>query len=406
MENANKSKSKGKIIALVGLVIILALGGFGANWYIDQRNYVSTDNAKVTGDIFNASAKIPGKVLMINATTGSQVKKGDVLFTLETEQLQDQLNQAQAALDIAKAQLDKAAGGARTQEITAAQAGLDQAQAGYNSAAASKDTLQTTLNDVEAQYNTLLSNMSFLKNASGKYDATSVIASLDKLLAAKKLTDAQYTLKVNSIQQMVSAKSQLETQLDQLRGQINAVTAQISGAKAAMDAANSKLSLTSAGASDKDLAIIQAQVRSAQAAYDLAKLNFANASIKSPADGTVVQVNIHTGDMVAAGQTALAICDFNKLQVTANVLENDLERISLKQKVTMTIDSFTGEKFEGTVEEKGLATASVFNLFNTDNASGNYTKVSQRVPVKINLNAKGKPVIPGMSVEVKIKVTD
>lgn len=409
MENLKETKtpkSKGKILAIIGIVIILVLGAVAVNWYIDQKNYVSTDNAKVSGDILNASSKIPGKVATISAVEGNKVKKGDILFTLETDQAQDQVNQAQAALDVVKAQLDKAAGGARSQDVAGAQAMYDQAQAGYNGAKAGRDALQVSINDAQSKYNDLISSMSSFKNPStGELDAGYAMSSLDNALKAKAITDAQYTVKSQAIQQMFASKAQLEGQLDQLKGQLKSLNAQVDAAKAGVDGANSKLSLVNAGASDKDIAILQNQVKAAQAALDLAKLNLDNTTVKAPADGTIVQVNVHAGDTIGAGQAAVVIADLSKLQVTANVLENDLNRINLNQKVTLTIDAFPGIKFTGTVKEKGLATASVFNMFDTSSASGNYTKVSQRVPIKIDFDLQGKPVIPGMSSEVKIKVT-
>ncbi|WP_160672175.1 HlyD family secretion protein [Clostridium sp. C8-1-8] len=407
MEKSVKSnKSKGKIILAVGAVLVVALGGFGIKYYMDSKNYVTTDDAKITGDILNASSRIPGKVIKINVTEGATVKKGDVLFTLEGDQLQYQLNQAQAALDVAKAQLTKVESGARAQEVAGAQSMVDQATASLNGANTSKSNLQSSLNTLQSEYNKLLSQMDSFKDPStGDYDASYALKQLDTARAKNLVTEAQYTVKAQAIEQLFSSKTQLENQISQLQGQVKAIDAQISAAKAGLEGANSKLSLTNSGASDKDVAIVEAQVRAAQAAYDLAKLNFDNAEVKSSVDGTVVQVNIHEGDMIAAGQSAVSVVDLGKLEVTANILESDLERISKDEAVTMSVDAYPGVTFNGKVKETGLATASVFSLFSTENASGNFTKVSQRVPVKISLDTTGKTIIPGMSVETKIKVT-
>lgn len=399
-------KAKGRIIITVGLLILLVLGGFGINYYIDLKNYVSTDDAKVTGDILNASAKIPGKVSKINVVEGDKVKKGEVLFSLETDQLLYQMNQAKAALEVAKAQLAKAESGARAQEVAGAQSMVDQASAALSGAKTTKENLESTLKTVQSQYNDLINQMGSFKNPSTKaLDSGYAMKQLDTARAKGMLTEAQYTVKVQAVEQLFSGKLQYENQINQLNGQIKTVDAQISAAKAGLDGANDKLSLTNAGASDKDIAIIEAQVKAGQATFDLAKLTFDNSKVRAPEDGTVVQVNVHEGDMIGAGQAAISIVDFSKLEVTANVLEADLERIASKQSVTISIDSFPGNTFTGKVSEIGLATTSVFSLFSMDNASGNFTKVSQRVPIKITLDAGDKNVIPGMSAEVKIKVT-
>lgn len=402
----DKPRSKGRIALLVFLIVLLGLGGFGVSWYIEQHNYVSTDNAKISGDILNVSSKIPGKVAVIKVQNGDKVKKGDVLFTLGTGQLQAQVNQAQAALNVAKASLAKAEGGARSEEVAGAQALVDQAQAVYSGATTGRDNLQSTLNDLQSRYNDLLQQMSPFKNpATGEYDAAYATKMLDQALAAKQLDDAQYTVKTQAVEQLFSAKSQLESQIEQAKGQLGAVDSQVQAAKAGWQGAQSKLALVNAGASSKDIAIVEAQVQGAQATYDLAKLSLGYAQVTAPADGTVVQVNIHVGDVIAPGQAAVSLVNMNKLQVTANILETDIERIKPNQPVTLTIDAFPGQTFSGTVNQVGLATSSTFNLFNTDNASGNFTKVNQTIPVKIDLNPKGQPIIPGLSVSVKIKVT-
>jgi membrane fusion protein, multidrug efflux system len=393
--------SKGKILGVVGLVVVCSLGYFGYNWYSDQHNYVTTENAKVSGDIINASSKLSGKVVEIKVQNGSKVNKGDVLFTLDKDQLQAQTNQAQAALDVAKAQLAKVSGGARTEEVAGAQAGVDAAQATYTGALTGKDNLQNSLTDAQNKYNDLQSQINSLVAA---YHATDVNDLVQKLAAAvnkHEISDSFYTSMTN----LLGSKTQLEAQITQLKGQLDAVNSQINAAKAGLNGAKTKLSMVNAGATDKDVAIIEAQVRAAQATFDLAQLNLGYGDIKAPVDGTVVQTNIHLGDNLAPGQAAISLVDFSKLQVTAYVLENDLERIQAGQSVKLSIDAFPGQSFEGTVKELGLATASTFNLFGGDNASGNYTKVSQRIPIKVEFTGGSNQVIPGMSVTAKIKVT-
>jgi membrane fusion protein, multidrug efflux system len=236
------------------------------------------------------------------------------------------------------------------------------------------------------------------------YHATDVNDLVQKLAAAvnkHEISDSFYTSMTN----LLGSKTQLEAQITQLKGQLDAVNSQINAAKAGLNGAKTKLSMVNAGATDKDVAIIEAQVRAAQATFDLAQLNLGYGDIKAPVDGTVVQTNIHLGDNLAPGQAAISLVDFSKLQVTAYVLENDLERIQAGQSVKLSIDAFPGQSFEGTVKELGLATASTFNLFGGDNASGNYTKVSQRIPVKVEFTGGSNQVIPGMSVTAKIKVT-
>ncbi len=404
MEKGNKKSSK-KIFISVIAVILVVFAAVGGYMYYNSITYVSTDDANVTGDIISASSLVPGRVAQVMVKEGDKVKKGDVLFTLETDQAQAQLNQAQAALDVAKASLDKVEGGARSEQISAAQAAVDAATAGLNGANTTKTNLQNTLNSLQSQYNTLLSQMDSTKNPkTGQYDASYALGQLDAAKAAGQISDGQYTVKAQAIEQMFSAKQQLENQIQQLQGQINASNAQINAAQASINGANSQLKLTNAGASNKDIAIAEDQVKEAQAAYDLVKLGLDNTTVKAPMDGSVAQVNIHVGDTIAAGSGAISLVDMSKLQVTAYVLEGDLEKVKLGQSVDLSVDAFPGTTFTGKVSQLGLATASTFSLFNTTDNSGNYTKVSQRVPIKIDFDSSTNNFIPGMSVTAKIKV--
>jgi membrane fusion protein, multidrug efflux system len=179
----------------------------------------------------------------------------------------------------------------------------------------------------------------------------------------------------------------------------------VEAARAGLAGAKSKYNLVSEGASSEDLDILESTVNAAQATYDLAKLSLGYASVRAPENGTIVQMTAHIGDIVTPGLSAMSIMDLSKLTVTAYVLETDLENVKVGSQVKLSIDSFPGKSFKGTVMEVGEATSSVFSLFSSDNASGNYTKVSQRVPIKVSFNYGNNLVIPGMSTTAKIKIT-
>lgn len=403
MEEVNKKKSIFKKVIAVFLIIVIAGAGYGCYWYIDSTRYVSTDDADVSGDMINATPKAAGKVLSVNVKEGDVVHKGEVLFTLESDGMQLQLNQAQAALSLAEDQLAKLVGGARAQDIEGAQSLCDQSEAGYDAAAASRNAVASSLSDAQSQYNSLLDQLKPYKTINGSYDMSGAVKILDAQVG-KTLTDAQYTAKLNAIEGLFTSKAQMEAQIKQLKGQLGTLNSQVMGAKAALDGAKSKLSLVKAGASDKDVSIAQDQLKSAQAAYDLAKLNLGNAQVTAPIDGTVIQVNVHVGDLASPGTSTISLTDMSKLEITANMLETDIEKVKAGQDVKITIDAFPKDKFTGKVSEVGLATASTFSLFGSDNVTGSFSKTSQRIPVKIQINSQDKTIVPGMSAEVKIKV--
>lgn len=402
MEKKKKSKADRAILTIV-LLILIGAACFGVYWFVDNSKYVAADNAKVSADILNVSPKVAGKVAEVKVNQGAKVKKGDVLFTLESDQIQIQLNQAQAALEAAKDQLAKAAGGARAQEVAGAQAMVDQAQAALSGAKTGKTNLQNSLNDAQKKYNDLVAQLDNFKNPStGTPDAGYAIGQLDAAKAKGALSDAQYTAKAEAINQLFSAKSQLEAQISQLKGQISASDSQISASKANVDAANSKLSLTNAGASDKDIAILEQQVKVSQSNYDLVKLNLDNTQVKAPIDGIIVQVNVLVGDNASPSIGAVSIVDMTKIQISGEVAEKDISKVKEGQTVKLSLDAFKGINFEGKVKQIGLTTSSALNTSGINLSTS--SKTNQVIPVKFDLDAQGKDIKPGMSVTAKIAV--
>lgn len=175
-------------------------------------------------------------------------------------------------------------------------------------------------------------------------------------------------------------------------------------AQAVLTAAQEKLSLALAGSRAETIAAAEAQVKQAQAAADTSKLNLTNTEIAAPTDGVVAQKSANAGEMVAAAQPIITLTDLGDTWVNVRVEETEIGRIKIGQQAEFTVDGYPGRKFTGTVTEIGTATGSVFALIPNENASGNFTKITQRIPVKISLPPDSDVVFrPGMSVVVKIR---
>lgn len=401
-----RATNKGKILLGILVVVVLALGYLGISWGIDAHNYITTDNAKVSGDILSASPRISGKIVDIRVKEGDTVKKGELLFTMATDQIGAEVNEAAATLGIAKEQLDKAVGGARSQEITGAEAMVDEAYATFNGSKAGRDSLKTTLSILQNSYDTLLKQMLPFKNPSnGQLDDTYAMKQLNSIYMKKGITDAEYMVQAQEIQQMFSSKLQLEGQISQINGRLRSLDASVEASKAGVSGAESNLTLLKEGVSSKDIDILVNKVRAAQAAYDLAKLSLDFTSVRAPSDGTVVKIADHDGDVINPGHSAMSLINLSKLTATAYILENDLQNIKTGNSVKLYIDAFPGKTFKGTVKEIGEATTSVFNLFGNDNFASSYTKDNQRVPVTIAFDYAGSQVKPGMSVTAKIRIS-
>jgi multidrug resistance efflux pump len=178
-------------------------------------------------------------------------------------------------------------------------------------------------------------------------------------------------------------------------------------AQAALAAAQEKLSLVIAGNRQESIAVAEAQVKQAQAGLEASRISVDNTVILAPTDGVVAQKASNAGEMVTAGQPIVAITDLADTWVTARIEETKIGRIKIGQAVEFTVDGYPGRKFTGTVTEIGTATGSVFALIPNENASGNFTKITQRIPVKISLPTDSDVVFrPGMSVVVKIKTRE
>lgn len=176
-------------------------------------------------------------------------------------------------------------------------------------------------------------------------------------------------------------------------------------AQAQYDAAAEGLSLVSEGATEPDRQFALAQVAQAAAAAKNAQLQLDNAEIKAPSAGIIAQAPVEAGEMVSVGQTICSITNPAAAWVEVNIEETAIGKIRLGQPVDFKVDAYPGQKFPGEVMEIGAATGSQFALLPADNASGNYTKVTQRIPVKVKVLASGNATLkPGMSAVVDIHV--
>lgn len=175
-------------------------------------------------------------------------------------------------------------------------------------------------------------------------------------------------------------------------------------AQATLTAAQEKLSLALAGNRAEAIAAAEAQVKQAEAALATSRLNVTNTDILAPTDGVIALKSANAGEMVAASQPIVTITDLGDTWINARIEETKIGRIKIGQSVEFTVDGYPGRKFAGTVTEIGTATGSVFSLIPNENASGNFTKITQRIPIKISLPQDNAVVFrPGMSVIVKIR---
>lgn len=354
-ENNNGSKRKTGITVLVIMLIAAFIAGI--LWWWKLSTTVSTDNAKVTGDIVDLSFKVSGRLDAIKVKEGDKVEKGQIIAVLDNTQYAVNMNQAEAALEIAKANLAK-----YSYDLESLQAAKDRAEQSLIAAQAQAKKDKIALDDAKRQ----------LEQTQALYQEGAVSKESYDTVLSKYLT---------------------------LASVLEASSANVKAQQAALADAEAKL----AAYKSQGLAALEAQVKQSQAAYDNARLTYENTVITSPVAGTVLRVAVQVGENVTAGQTVVTVADLNQTWVTANIEEKKIARIKPGQKVEVKIDAYPGSVFKGKVIEVGGAAQSVFALIPTENTSGNYTKVVQRIPIKIEV-AKNKDFVlkPGMSAVVKI----
>ena len=348
----DKTKKEKIILGIAAAFLLVGLAGGGWWWY-HSAQLVNTDDARITGTIVSVSPKIPGRISEVLVKEGEQVKAGQVMAKIDARDAVVQRKQAEAALFVAKANYDQMVAGSRPQEIEQASAGVEQAQAGVEQARAS------------------------LTNAEKNYDRMTALYAKGAISASQRdSAEAAYLMAkegVNATQQATHGASQ-------------------------------KLSLTVAGSREEAIRAAAGQVKQAEAALEATNLANEYMNIVSPVEGIIALKGVNPGEVVTAGQTLFSVVDNKDVWLNARIEETKIGKIRIGQKVDYTIDGYPDRTFSGTVYEVGMATNSIFALIPTENASGNFTKVTQRVPIKISLpeNADGAVFRPGMQAVVDI----
>ena len=356
-------KRRGPVFWLVTIILAVAALLWTADFIHHALVFEETDDAYINGHVHQIAPRIAGAVTEVLVDDNRTVKAGQVLAKIDPLESELALHRAQAMLAQSKAEegRSKAAVDQSKAQVLQLQAQVEQAQAQVSRAGAQLETANADF----ARNNRLYNND---QKAIAKSEVDTTKGSFD---AAQAALDAA---KAN----VVGAKSNVE-----------AAQAQVESTQAA---------LTAAGA---NIAANEAAVRDAERVLSYAVLT-------APTDGRIGNKNIETGNRVQVGQAVYALIEPD-LWVVANFKETQLTRMHAGQKVDLSVDAVGGKTFVGTVDSISPATGAEFALLPPDNATGNFTKVVQRVPVKIVFDAdsvKGfeNRLRPGLSVVVNVRV--
>ena len=384
-----KKKATRAYLLLTGLAVA-AVGIYFVHGYI-TRNVVDTDDAEVDADVVPISTRVGGVVLKMGVADNQKVEAGTVIAQIDDADYRAKVAAAQADLDAATAQ---AASADAQVDITKSTSGgaLASAKAALSGSSASVRSAQAGVASAQAQV------------AKAKSDLLKAQQDYDR---AKKLHDAG-AVSGQALEAAEAMKSSAQASLEAANAGLaasrdSAASAQSKVAEAAGHVEQSTPVERQVAAVVAAAKLAHARVQSAQAALDLAKLQLSYTKITSPIAGNVSKLGAHDGQMVQPGMTLVMVVP-TKQYVVANFKETQMDRIAAGDPVDISVDALGGSEFHGRVESISAGTGARFSMMPPDNATGNFVKVVQRVPVKIELD-QGQDISKlhaGLSVEVKV----
>jgi membrane fusion protein, multidrug efflux system len=389
------------------MLAAVVLVGIAVGLFLYFHNRESTDDAQVDGHITPIASKIYGRVSKVLIDDNQQVKAGQVMVEIDPADYQTSVEQAKAALALAESEARSAGVDVpRTSETvesgtSSADAQLAGAQADFTRAQATYDQAQTAdLAVAEANIAHSRANAQLAKDDLERYGPLMEKGEISQQQydGAKANADATASALAADEQRLAQAKRNI----DITRAQLEAAKARVEEAKAGVNSANANrksVAMRSADAQGK-----QASVDRARAALEAAELNLSYCKIVAPVDGVATHKSVEPGQIVQAGQGLLVVVPLQNVWVTANYKETQLRDMKPGQKAYIKSDTY-GKTFTGHVDSIAGATGAVLSLLPPENATGNYVKVVQRVPVKIVLDPIPPDVAilrPGMNVEATV----
>jgi membrane fusion protein (multidrug efflux system) len=332
------------ILSLVALTLVGIAAGGGAYWWTTARFFESTDNAYVQGDISVISPKVAGYVREVRVIDNQQVRAGDVLALIDDEDFAARTAEARAAVAAEQAAI----------------AGIDR-------------KLEWQASMIEAAKANVVSAQAELTRAQPNYER------YKKMVATNIVGKSDY---------------------DQVEATLRKAEAEVTRTEAALTAEQGQLVVLQADRKQAD-----AQLAEAEASFTLAQNDLDNTVIKAPVDGVVGNKGVQVGQYVKIGTQLMAVVPLPQVYIVANFKETQLENMRQGQPVEIAVDAYPHQPLIGTVESFAPASGAVFSLLPPENATGNFTKVVQRVPVRIAVpkeNVLAGLLRPGLSVVVSV----
>jgi membrane fusion protein (multidrug efflux system) len=384
---------------LIGVVVLLAIA-VSAYFYFAGKE--STDDAQIDGHVNPIAARVGGTVLKLNVRDNQQVKAGDVLVQIDPKDYEVALARARA--ELASAEADAAAAQANvpitstttSSDVSRTSASVEQARASLSAAQHNVEAAKARLvsanarqRELEARAEKAARDVERFKGLVAKDEISQ--QQFDAAVADANAAGAAADAQKASVAEAETAVSTAESQFAGARGGVGQAEAQARTAHTApQQVATAKARLQAA----------EAQVAQSKASVSQAELNLQYTTIKAAVDGIVSRRTVEVGQVIQPGQSLLALVPLHDIWITANFKETQIESMRPGQRAVIKVDTFGGRKFYGHIDSIAAATGARFSLLPPENATGNFVKVVQRVPVKIVLDEGTDPehsLRPGMS---------
>jgi membrane fusion protein (multidrug efflux system) len=422
------------LIAVIAVVVILGLI-FGIKYLLYATSHASTDDARVDADTVAITSKIAERIDAVLVDTNESVTKGQVLVRLddvdERTRLASALANRQAQLAQARAAQSNVALTQATQEaqnqqnngaIASAQAGILNAAASASSAQQQVGAAKAAVGEAQAQLRVAQSNVPSAREALARANAdlsrtTALVRTgdlaqqnLDADRATQAQAQAQYRAALDNVSAAETAVAQAQARYTAAISTANAAAAGIGAQRGQLTTAQGRLVESSTpfkvGEQEAQAAAADAQVKALDAQVRSARDELGYTVIRSPIDGFVGAKNIEIGATVSPGQSLLDVVPRYGTYITANFKETQLGKIRVGQDVDISVDAYKGTTFHGKVQTIAPASQNTFSLVPASNATGNFVKVTQRIPVRIIVvdPPADKPLRVGMSVEANVDI--
>ena len=425
-ENQTPKPRKKKVMILVG-VVCLGIGlYFGIQWLLFRWHYVSTDDAQVKGNLVNLSAKVSGRIVQIRVEEGDRVQADQVLVEIDPKDYLAAQAQSRANLEMARHDLDRAITQLSLtkervfQGINTAEASLREAREGLkfaeDDAALQTDRVNKDIDRARANLQAgkakVLEAKATVENAKKEFDRNHELFRQNYVAEnARDTAETAWQVAQSKYQVALENERDAVSQLEMAEANQRSITLKkqsILIAEQVLERAKINLALAQEekkqiSLQEKNIDLLRAKVQETEAALQLADLHLQETKVLSPISGAISKRLADQGQVVQVGQPLLIVNNPGEKWVVANVEETKVRRVHQGAKAKVEVDAFPDREFEGQVEFVGSAASSEFALLPSENPSGNFIKVTHRIPVRVSVKDPKNMLKPGMMVVVAIE---